>query len=119
MKERILRVNEVFRRELSEVIERSYADPQLAMMTITEVRISKDLRYAKAYVSLFGEPKQRERALKMLEKMTPQIQMEMGARVRLRYTPSLRFILDETEDKSERVLSIINQIKKSKDLKSS
>jgi ribosome-binding factor A len=90
-------------------------DSRFGMVTITEVRVSKDLRYAKIFFSVYGGEPQRKKAISFLHGKTAQIQREIGSRVRLRYTPSLQFILDETAEKSDRILNLFNEINLKKD----
>jgi ribosome-binding factor A len=105
----MLRVNHLIQREISEMLQKDM-DPRFGMITITEVRVSKDLRYAKVFFSVYGENSQKEKATRFLHEKTASIQKELGSRIRLRYTPSLQFILDETAEKTERIMNLFKDL---------
>jgi ribosome-binding factor A len=111
MKQRISRVNEMIHREISEILERSLRDPRFGMVTITEVRVSNDLQYAKIFYSIFGNEQQKKEAERMIKQKTPLIQREVGSRIRLRYTPALQFIVDETGEKMDHIIDVLKEIR--------
>jgi ribosome-binding factor A len=71
---------------------------QYGLMTVTEVRMSPDLRHAKVFISIFGDEAKKAKSLAMLEKHKSEVRSAMGQVVRLRYTPFISFVLDETVD---------------------
>ncbi|MEL7402029.1 MAG: 30S ribosome-binding factor RbfA [Pseudomonadota bacterium] len=98
--QRQLRVGELIRRTLSEVFLRGEVhDPDLNRFSITvgEVRISPDLKVATAYVSPLGGQGQQD-VLDLLEKNKGEIRRMIGKKLALKYSPELRFRLDETFD---------------------
>lgn len=99
--QRQLRVGELIRRTLSEVLARGDVhDPELNRMSITvgEVRVSPDLKVATAYVAPLGG-KDPEGALKLLAKNRGEIRHQLGKKLTLKFSPDLRFRIDETFDK--------------------
>ena len=110
MKQRMSRVNELIHHEISEILQRDIQGSRFGMVTVTEVRVSKDLRYAKIFFSVLGESAQKEEAIRMLKGRTALIQKELGSRIRLRYTPSLQFVFDETAEKSARMFNLFRQL---------
>ena len=101
--QRQLRVGEVIRRSLSDVLSRgSIHDPDLQRMMITvgEVRCSSDLRYATAYVLPLGG-QDKEACLKLLRKNTVEIRPQVVKGMTLRFAPVIRFEIDETYDRIE------------------
>ena len=89
---RIGRINEEVQRELSELI-RSLKDPRVqTMLSITRVDTTSDLRYAKVYVSVLEEAREKE-AMKGLKSAGGWLRRELGQRLQLRYTPELVFEL--------------------------
>ena len=92
---RIGRINEEVQRELSELI-RSLKDPRVqTMLSITRVDTTSDLRYAKVYVSVLEESREKE-AMKGLKSAGGWLRRELGQRLQLRYTPELVFELDDS-----------------------
>lgn len=92
---RIGRINEEVQRELSELI-RSLKDPRVqTMLSITRVDTTSDLRYAKVYVSVLEEAREKE-AMKGLKSAGGWLRRELGQRLQLRYTPELVFELDDS-----------------------
>lgn len=110
MKQRILRVNELIRQTVSEMLQRDINPDRFGVVTVTEVRASNDLRYAKIFFSVFGTSSQRESVVQWLESRTAAIQRELGGHIRLRYTPHIRFLLDETEDRLDRISNILKNL---------
>ena len=92
---RIGSINEEVQRELSELI-RSLKDPRVqSMLSITRVDTTSDLRYAKVYVSVLEEAREKE-AMKGLKSAGGWLRRELGQRLQLRYTPELVFELDDS-----------------------
>lgn len=93
---RIDKINEEVRRELAEII-RSLKDARVPMMTsVVAVRVTNDLRYAKAYVSVMGDEQTQKRAMEGLRSAAGYIRREIGKRIDLRYTPEIIFELDRS-----------------------
>jgi len=109
--QRQLRVGELIRRKLAEVLARGDVhDPELNRLSITvgEVRISPDLKIATAFVlPLGGEG--REDALKFLARNRGELRRMIGKTLGLKYTPDLRFRLDETFDQMDATRALFNQ----------
>lgn len=100
---RMRRVNEAVREVVAETIADELVDePELGFVTVTDVETSPDLRHAKIFVTVL-EPELRDSSLALLGDEAPMIQAEINSQLRLKRTPTLRFIYDETGDKAERV----------------
>lgn len=107
---RMLRVNELLHREISNLIERDVRGLVDGMVTVTRVETSSDLRYSQVHVSVFGEEEAKGEALRVLARLRKRFQSEIGRVTELKYTPVLSFKLDETLAAADRVLSIINDL---------
>ncbi len=107
---RAVKVAELLKSEISNIIFEAVKDPRLGFVTITEVVLSDDLRNAKVYVSILAEDKEKKNSLKVLEHATPFIQTELGHRVRLKFLPKLHFYLDETWEKSVRIEQLLHNM---------
>ena len=110
--DRIRRVNELLKRELSELCERHIAPFSDSLITVTRIETSTDLRHATVYVSVMGEQAERERVLKMLYKYHALFQKELARHIKMKFTPVLKFGLDTSLEEADRVLSILNDLQK-------
>ena len=109
--QRQLRVGEVIRRALSEVLSRGdIHDPDLARMSVTvgEVRTSPDLRIATAYVLPLGGQGQDE-LIGLLARNKGELRRIIGKKTGLKYAPDLRFRIDETFDKMDETRRLLDQ----------
>ena len=110
--ERTDRIASEIMREAERIIREDVSDPRTqCMFSITHVDVTRDLRYAKIYVSIYEEDK-REPMLKALKSAAGFIRHNLGRRVQLRYTPELLFELDTTIEYGVHIASLINQVRK-------
>ena len=115
---RLLRVGESIRQVISEVLFRGDLHaPELDSLavTVSEVRCSPDLRHATAFIMPLGG-KDREDSIAALNRLAGPIAREVGKRVRLKYTPRLRFRLDESFDEAGHIDAILRSPKVAQDL---
>ena len=97
-------------RDVSDIIRSELKDPRIGFLTVTGVEVSNDLTHAKIFVSILGDPAERQEALAVLERTKGFIRSELGRRVRLRLTPEIAFKLDETAAYSERIGRVLNEL---------
>ena len=110
--ERTDRIASEIMREAERIIREDVSDPRTqSMFSITHVDVTRDLRYAKVYVSIYEEDK-REPMMKALKSAAGFIRHNLGRRVQLRYTPELLFELDTTIEYGVHIASLINQVRK-------
>ena len=108
---RIGRINEEIQRELSALI-RTLKDPRVSatgMVSITRVDTTGDLRYSRIYVSALDKSQEKE-ILKGLKSAGGYLRRELGAALRLRYTPELQFIADDSIQYGAHILGLINDV---------
>ena len=107
------RRNEEVKKTISEVI-REMKDPRISPMTaLTEVEVTKDLKYAKVKVSVYDEDeKKRASSVEALNHAAGFISHELGARMRIRAVPSIKFTLDNSISYSVRISEILNELHK-------
>ena len=112
---RIGRINEEIQKELASLL-RNLKDPrvQSTMISITHVETTPDLRYAKVYASFLDETKAAE-ALKGLKSASGYLRRELGAALKLRYTPELVWALDDSITYGAKMLKLINSLEVSSD----
>src|ERR1700704_913423 len=113
MKHRLLRVNELLKRELSSIITREISFDG-ALVTLNQVDVTPDLKHAHAYVSVFGKENQ-EAAMAKLEEHRVILQSTLAKAVTLKYTPLLIFHLDDSIERGARVFEILQQIEAPKE----
>jgi ribosome-binding factor A len=112
MKHRLERVNEVIKRELSEIISREVNFSAQVLVTVYEVDITADLRQCHVFISVIGKPAQKTRVLAELEEQRGILQRELAKRVVLKYTPHLHFKLDDSIERGSRVLEIMRDLER-------
>ena len=107
------RVRKALMREISDIIFREIKDPQICgMVSITDVDVSSDNSAARVFYSVYGNEEVKEKTSKALERHVGQIRHEVGKRIRLRKTPTLLFILDESMERGAKMMELINKIER-------
>jgi ribosome-binding factor A len=107
MSNRTVRVNELVQREISDILRRRYQSEAVAM-TITEVRVSPDLRDGRVFVAVVGDDDFAEEKLRWLKRQAPAIRAEIGRRITLKFLPRFEYVLDKSADRSVRVVRILD-----------
>ena len=108
MKHRLLRVNELLKRELSALLVREMTFGDL-LVTVNQVDVTPDLKSAHVYISVLGS-KGRNEVLPKLEANRASLQADLARHVVLKYTPHLVFHLDDSIARGSRVLEIVQEI---------
>ncbi|MBV9997790.1 MAG: 30S ribosome-binding factor RbfA [Verrucomicrobia bacterium] len=116
MKHRLERVNEVIRRELSDLVSREVLLSSKALVTIPAVSITPDLRQCHVYVSVIGGAEDKRQVITDLENHRTPLQAALSKRVVLKYTPHLHFQLDDSIERGNRVLEIIQDLDEQQDV---
>lgn len=107
---RIDRISEEVKRELSNIIQNDLKDPRLPkMISLTTVSVTKDLKFAKVYVSVLGTDEEKKNAISGLKSAAGFMRRELSKRVQLRATPELHFILDDSIEKGAYISNLINK----------
>lgn len=110
------RINEEMKKELAALVMTDIRDPRLtAMVSITDVEVTKDLSYAKVYVSIFGTEKEKADSLEAIKNASSFLRREIGRRMNLRHTPELVIMLDTTIDRGMHIDDLIRRISNDKD----
>jgi len=103
------RLAEEMKKEISDILREEIKDPRVGFVSVTRVEVSPDLRYARAFVSVLGDPEEQQQAEKALKKATGFIRTQLAHRIRLRYTPELSFKLDGSIEHGVRIASLLDQ----------
>ncbi len=109
MKHRLLRVNELLKRELSTILTREMNFDGV-LVTLNQVDVTPDLKHAHAYVSVLGPKEGQTAAMEKLEDNRIVLQSALAKSVVLKYTPHLVFHLDDSVERGTRVIEILQQI---------
>ncbi|HVP36306.1 MAG TPA: 30S ribosome-binding factor RbfA [Terriglobales bacterium] len=106
------RVGDQMKREISEIVLLILKDPKLGFITITDVELTDDLRYAKVFYSVLGSEKERKESQQGLERAKGFIQREIGKRIRLKHIPQILFKYDHTMERAARIEQLLKQVHK-------
>lgn len=104
------RVASLIKEEIGAILIRDYRDRSHSFTTVTDVKMSPDLKIAKVYFSVFGGPEARKTTMAQLEGDRPRMRKEVGSHLRMKFTPALQFFLDDTLDNVDRINTIIKKI---------
>jgi ribosome-binding factor A len=104
------RIDQLLRQEIGEILSREIQDPRIGFVTITDVETAPDLSTARVWVSVIGQPDEREQTLKALQRAMPFVRRELGSRVRLRRIPELQIRVDDTAQRGTRVLQLLAEL---------
>jgi ribosome-binding factor A len=110
---RVQRVRELLKRQLGEILRRELPFADGGMITVNDVEMTKDLQSATVYVGIIGSQGQIKTGMELLQKERKRLQGLVGRAVVLKYTPLLRFVLDESISRGNRILEIIDEIERS------
>lgn len=107
---RIDRINTDAMREIAEII-RTLKDPRIPEMTsVVSVEVTNDLRYAKVFVSIYGNDEEKKNALKGLNSSAGFVRKELSGRLNLRYTPEITFVADNSIAYGAHISQILNKL---------
>ncbi len=104
------RIQEQLVQELSEMIRRDLRDPRIGFVTLTGAEITRDLRHAKVFVSIYGTEDEQKQTLKALNSASGILRGEFARRVHLRLAPDLDFRLDEGIARGQRIFELLHSV---------
>jgi ribosome-binding factor A len=106
---RMRRVDEAMREVLSGAITSGLKDPRVGFVTVTAVETTPDLRQARVYVSVLGDDAVRRRSLDGLRSAHGYLQRRVADELRLKHTPTLDFVYDDTVDRGQRIEELLDR----------
>lgn len=107
---RLGRIDEEFKKEMSSIISYNLKEPKVTgLVSVTRVKVTPDLRYAKVWVSILNA-KNTDETLEGLQKSAGFIRAELAKRINLRYTPELSFVIDDSLEYGAKIDSILKDI---------
>ncbi len=112
MSDRIVRISEEIKRALSIILQGSIKDPRMPQfVTVMRVDVTRDLKYAKVYISVMGSDEDKKNCLAALKNATGFIRREIGRKVIIRSIPELTFVIDDSVDYGFKIDKILNDIR--------
>jgi ribosome-binding factor A len=111
---RTVRVNELVQREISDILRKRYQS-EAVTITISEVRVSPDLRDARVFVAVVGDDEMAEAKIRWLRTKAGEIREEVGRRIVLKYLPKFAYVLDKTAARSARITQMLDEIEPPKE----
>ena len=109
MSNRIVRINELVQREISDILRRRHAAEAVAI-TITEVRVAPDLRDGRVFVAIVGDAATVADRFRWLQGKAPEIRRELARRIVLKFLPHLTYVLDQSSDRVARLLHALDEV---------
>ena len=111
------RVRELLKREIGEAIRREFHVNEAGLISVNDVDLAGDLKSAIVFISIFGTAAQQKRGLQLLTENRVRIQGLVARSVVLKYTPTLKFVFDDSIVRGNRVLQIIEELEKAQSTK--
>jgi ribosome-binding factor A len=109
---RLERVRELLKREIGEVIRRELPVNEAGLINVNDLQVAPNLKNATVFIGILGGPAQKEKGMQLLEKSRKRIQGLVARGVVLKNTPRLRFVLDESVERGNRILKILEELEK-------
>ena len=107
--DRMRRVDEAVREVLSDAITKQVKDPRVGFVTVTAVETAPDLRRARVFVSVLGDAAARRRSMAGLQSAHGVLQRVVARELRLKHTPTLEFLYDDTSERGMRIAQLIDE----------
>ena len=108
--DRMRRVDEAMRQVLGDVLAQDLKDPRVGFVTVTDVKTSPDLRHARVYVSVLGDPTAQEASIDGLRSAHGYLQSRVAVELRLKRTPELTFELDHTAERAAHLEELLREV---------
>ena len=110
MSVRLARLRELFKIEVSAILQREMKDPRIGFVSVTDVELSMDLRHAKVFVSILGDAEAKVETMATLGNAQGFVRRELARRIRLRFIPAIHFKLDESIERGVRVQRLLRRV---------
>jgi ribosome-binding factor A len=116
---RAIRVGELLKEEISQIVLREMKDPRIGFVSVTDVEVSGDLRHAKVFISVYGSDKEKEETLEGLQQAQGFVRKLVGERIKIHHTPEIIFRYDDSIENGVHISEIIKELKESGEIKES
>jgi ribosome-binding factor A len=108
-------MQDLFREEISEIIHQEMKDPGIGFVTVLDVKMTEDLKFAKVLYSVYGSDEEKHRTVDALRRAKGFIKHELGTRVKLRFMPELTFVLDTGQETQDRIEELLKKVEAEKE----
>jgi ribosome-binding factor A len=108
------RLRQQIKTEVADILQRTIKNPRIGFVTITDVELSKDLKYAKIFYSTLGTTVEKADSARALVRTRLAVQAELAKRLRVRQTPHISYHVDKSLDYGDKIDSLLEQIKEEK-----
>ncbi len=109
---RLQRVRELLKREIGETLRREFPVNEVGLVSVNDVVVAGDLKSATVFLSILGNPDQQKRGFAQVLEHRGRVQSLVARAVVLKYFPKLRFVMDDSVVRGNRVLAIIEDLEK-------
>jgi len=103
-------MQDFLREEISMIVQQEIKDPGIGFVTIIDVRMTEDLKYAKVYYSVYGSDEEKERTAQALKRATNYVKHLLGEKVRMKYMPDITFVYDTDQERAARIDEILKKV---------
>ena|SRR5271157_2179018 len=107
---RLERVRELLKRQIGEVVRRELPVDQVGLINVNDVDVAPNLHNATVFIGVLGGADQKKKAMEALDTHRKRIQGLLARAIVLKYTPQLRFVLDESVERGNRILRILDEL---------
>jgi ribosome-binding factor A len=104
------RIDQLLREEIGAILAKDVQDPRIGFVTVTDVETAPDLSTARVWVSVIGQPDERDQTMRALQRAMPFVRHELGSRIRLRRIPELQVRGDDSAQRGTRVLQLLSEL---------
>ena len=116
---RAIRVGELLKEEISQIVLREMKDPRIGFVSVTDVEVSGDLRHAKVFISVYGSDEEKKETLEGLQQAKGFVRKLVGERIKIHHTPEIIFRYDDSIENGVHISEIIKDLKESGEIKES
>lgn len=106
------RLSELIKSEFGQMLQRDIKDPRIGFVSITDVELSGDYSHVKIFVSILGDNEAKRLTMEGLESAKGFIRTELGKRIRLRHTPEVHLIADNSIEHGAKIFQLLEEVKK-------
>lgn len=106
------RLRELIKSEFGQILQRDLKDPRIGFVSVIDVELSNDFSHVKIFVSIMGNDEAKRLAMEGLESAKGFIRTELGKRIRLRHTPEVHLIADNSIERGSRIFDLLEEVKK-------
>lgn len=109
---RLERLQETIKEELGMILQRDLKDPRIGFVSVTDVEVSNDYSHVKIFFSVLGDEEAKRLTMEGLESAKGFIRTELGQRIRMRHTPEIHLIADDSMERGSRIMKLLDEVKK-------